>query len=265
MIHLHNINMVFYPGTVLEKKALKNINLTIEKGEFITVIGGNGAGKSTLLRVITGDLFPTRGKILINNQDVTTTPPEKRARFVSQVFQDPRAGACPNLTIEENMALAVMRGKKRGLRMALTPFHRRQFQEALASVKLGLEGRLGTPLGMLSGGQRQAISLLMSVLGPSEILVLDEHTAALDPKTSSSILKLTEQLIAEKKLTVLMVTHSMHQALLMGSRTLMFNEGKIVLDFQGNERKKLNEEELLKIFKQKINEEYTGDEFILNN
>ena len=264
MIRLHNVSVVFYPGTVLERKALQGLNLTLEKEDFITVIGGNGAGKSTLLRLITGDLLPCEGRVFINNQEVTRLPSEKRAVFVSQVFQDPRLGICPSLTIEENMTLAFMRGKKRGLGISLTPARRGKFQEVLESLGLGLEHRLKTPLGLLSGGQRQAVALSMAVLAPLEILVLDEHTAALDPKTSASIVALTRRLIEEKKLTVLMVTHSMHHALSLGNRTLMLNEGQIVLDLQEGERKNLTEEKLLKIFKQKINEDHRVDEFFLN-
>jgi putative ABC transport system ATP-binding protein len=263
MIYLKNINVVFHPHTPLERKVLNNLTLKISQRECITVIGSNGAGKSTLLRVITGDIFPSSGNIFINDQNVTKVPPEKRALFVSQVFQDPRLGVCTDLSIEENMALAAKRGKIRTLKMALNCFHRSQFREVLASLKLGLEDRIKTPLGLLSGGQRQAIALLMAILSPLEILVLDEHTAALDPKTSLSIIHLTQELITKKNLTVLMVTHSMHQALLMGNRTLMLHEGKIVLDLEGEERKKLNETELLNIFKQKIgNSTKGGDIFI---
>lgn len=265
MIKLQKIDVTFHKGTVLENQVLKGITLQIDQGEVVTVIGGNGAGKSTLLKVITGDVFPSRGKVFINKQDVSHISSDQRAPLVSRVFQDPRLGSCPELTIEENMALALSRGQKRTLRLALTPSRRQQFRDILAPLNLGLEDRLESPMGLLSGGQRQAICLFMAVLAPSEILVLDEHTAALDPKNSLAVIQLTQQLIQEKNLTVLMVTHSMHQALSVGTRTLMLNEGEIVLDFSGEERKIMTEKTLIDLFKEKIHNMYAEDEFLINS
>ncbi len=265
MIKLQKIGVTFHEGTALENQVLKNIDLQIDQGEAVTVIGGNGAGKSTLLKVITGDVFPSYGKVLINEQDVTHISSDQRAHLVSRVFQDPRLGSCPDLTIEENMALALSRGRKRTLRLALTASRRRQFQDILAPLNLGLEDRLESPMGLLSGGERQAICLFMAVLAPSEILVLDEHTAALDPKNSLTVIQLTQQLIHEKNLTVLMVTHSMTQALSVGTRTLMLNEGEIVLNLRGEDRKTMNEKTLIDLFKQKIHNIYAEDEFLINS
>ncbi|MGI4852084.1 MAG: ABC transporter ATP-binding protein [Janthinobacterium lividum] len=265
MIELRHIGVIFHEGTALESQIFSNLNLKIDQGEVVTVIGGNGAGKSTLLKVIAGDVLPSEGQVLIEGQDVTSVPSHRRAALVSRVFQDPRLGSCPALTIEENMALALGRGQRPGLKLALTSQRRRLFKDLLAPLNLGLENRLDLPMGLLSGGQRQTICLFMAVLAPSEILVLDEHTAALDPKNSLAIIQLTQQLIQEKKLTVLMVTHSMHQALSLGHRTLMLNEGQIVLDLQGQERNTMTEKNLIELFKQKIHNLYVEDEFLIND
>lgn len=264
MIQLEKIHVLFNQGTALEKTVLKNISLTIEEGEVVTVIGGNGAGKSTLLNVLTGDIKASRGKVLFENVDVTAWPAEKRASMVARVFQDPLMGTCGSLTVEENLALAFYRGKKLGLNFALSPANKKTFQEFLGKLNLGLEARLKDPIGMLSGGQRQAISLIMAVLAPMKILVLDEHTAALDPRTAASIIQLTRTIILEKKLTVLMVTHSMHQALEVGNRTLMLTEGEIVFDVKGKEHSHLTEDDLLKLFKEVVHKTGEEDEFLLN-
>lgn len=265
MIELCQISITFHAGTALENQIFKNLTLKIDQGDVVTVIGGNGAGKSTLLKVITGDVLPCQGQVFIENQDVTFVPANERAVMVSRVFQDPRLGSCPELTIEENMVLALNRGQRRGLKLALTSSRQQLFKDLLASLNLSLENRLDLPMGLLSGGQRQAVCLLMAVLAPSKILVLDEHTAALDPKNSLAIIQLTQQLIQEKKLTVLMVTHSMHQALSVGNRTLMLNEGQIVLDLQAEERKNMTEKTLIELFKQKIHNLYAEDEFLIND
>jgi putative tryptophan/tyrosine transport system ATP-binding protein len=248
MISLKKIHLTFAPQTVTEKKALRGISLDIQEGQFITVIGSNGAGKSTLLNAISGEFSPTQGKIFIDDINVTNLPAFKRAHLVARVFQDPLAGTCGDLTIAENMALAMDRGKKRRLLFAINKERRDLFKHHLSRLKLGLENRLDTNIGMLSGGQRQAVSLLMATLSPLKILLLDEHTAALDPKTASFVLKLTKEIVEENKLTVLMVTHSLQQALQYGNRTVMLHEGRVIYDVSGEERSKLTVNDLLNQF-----------------
>lgn len=263
MIQTEGIDVIFNQGTPLEKTALNGINLTIPEGQFITVIGSNGAGKSTLLNVLSGDIIPNTGKVWINHQEVTSWSTAKRAKFVARVFQNPLAGSCANLTVEENLALAYRRGQSRGLRSALNHRLRDQFRARLAELGLGLENRLSDRMGLLSGGQRQAVSLLMSTLASHQILLLDEHTAALDPKTADYILKLTRQIVAEKRLTTLMVTHSMRQALDLGDRTLMLHEGQIVFDISGSEREGLTVADLLRLFEQQKQQLLTDDALLL--
>ncbi|MEM9805706.1 MAG: ABC transporter ATP-binding protein [Cyanobacteria bacterium P01_D01_bin.56] len=248
MISLSDIHVTFNPGTPLAKPALQGLDLDIATGEFITVIGSNGAGKSTLLNSISGDLLCDRGAITIDNQTVTTWPTARRATLVSRVFQNPLAGSCADLTIEENLVLAFRRGKERGLRPALNNRLRDQFRERLASLDLGLENRLCDRIGLLSGGQRQALSLVMATLAPAKILLLDEHTAALDPKTAHFIMQLTTQLVEEHHLTTLMVTHSMRQAIAAGNRLLMLHEGRIVFDVAGADKANLTINDLLNRF-----------------
>ena len=230
MISLDNIYVTFGGGTPLETCAIRGISLDIQEGEFVTVIGSNGSGKSTLLNTLSGEVFPTSGKIKVGEQDITNSTTAKRAKLISRVFQDPLAGSCENLSIEENMALAWYRGQPRGFGSALNTKNREIFKQQLSRLGLGLESRLKDKMGLLSGGQRQAISLLMSALQPAKILLLDEHTAALDPKTADFVIDLTCQIIEENKLTSLMVTHSMQQALEVGTRTIMLHKGKIVFD-----------------------------------
>lgn len=248
MIRLENICVTFNKGTLLERVALENINLTIGAQEFLTVIGSNGAGKSTLLNVLTGNISPNSGRLMIGDKDVTRWPVERRAALVARVFQDPLEGTCGTLSVEENLALASSRGQGRTLSMALNKKNRQAFQDVLARLNLGLENRLRQPIGLLSGGQRQSISLMMAVLSPMEILVLDEHTAALDPRTAASIIALTRTLVEEKKLTTLMVTHSMHQALDVGTRTLMMHTGRVLHDLDASARTTLTSVDLLKLF-----------------
>ena len=250
MMKLENINVKFNKGTLLERTALDNVSVTIEEGAFVTVIGSNGAGKSTLLNVLTGNILPDAGQVTIGTQDVTRWPTDKRAGLVARVFQDPLEGTCGALSVEENLALANRRGQKRTLAMALDAKKRAAFKDALAALKLGLADRMAHPIGLLSGGQRQAISLMMAVLSPLEILVLDEHTAALDPRTAASIITLTKSLVAEKKLTTLMVTHSMHQALEVGTRTLMMHTGRILHDLSQEKRASLTSTDLLRLFEE---------------
>ncbi len=263
MISLNNIHVTFGKGTPLETRAVRGISLDINEGEFVTVIGSNGSGKSTLLNTLSGEVIPTRGKINIGETDVTRWSTARRAKLISRVFQDPLAGSCENLTIEENMALAWYRGQAMGYGAALNDENRKVFKQQLARLGLGLENRLRDKMGLLSGGQRQAISLLMSALQPAKILLLDEHTAALDPKTAAFVLDLTCQIIDENKLTSLMVTHSMQQALEVGTRTIMLHEGKIVFDVSGEERKGLTIVDLLELFKKNQQGEVLSDDSLL--
>lgn len=263
MIQLNAIQVTFNPGTPLETRALNGIDLAIPAGQFVTVIGSNGAGKSTLLNVLSGDILPSRGRVAIDDRDVTSQPAARRARPVARVFQDPLAGSCANLTVEENLALAHRRGKPRGLRPALNRRLKEQFRDRLATLGLGLEKRLSDRMGLLSGGQRQALSLLMSALAPSRILLLDEHTAALDPKTAEYVLQLTRDLVAERQLTTLMVTHSLRQALDCGDRTLMLHEGRILVDVAGGEREDLTIEDLLQLFEAQQQQKLADDSLLL--
>lgn len=249
MIALENIEVVFGRGTPLEKKALNGVNLTIEQGSFVTVIGSNGAGKSTLLGVLAGDVLATSGKVRIGTEDVTRRTTARRAGLVARVFQDPLTGSCGALTIEENLALAERRGKRRGLASALGTARRELFRERIAELNLGLENRLGDRMDLLSGGQRQAVSLVMATLSGSEVLLLDEHTAALDPGMAEFIMELTQKIVVGRRLTTLMVTHSMRQALDFGDRTVMLHGGEIVLDVSGGDRKDLGVEDLIAMFR----------------
>ena len=248
MIRLDRVSMTFNPGTPVAMPALRGISLDIPAGEFVTVIGSNGAGKSTLLNVLSGEITPQAGKVLIDNIDVTGWPTPRRAALVARVFQDPLAGSCGTLSIEENLSLAASRGKGRGLARAITPASRASFRTLLKELGLGLESRLEDKMELLSGGQRQSISLLMATLKPMKILLLDEHTAALDPKTAEFIVELTGRIVAEQQLTTLMVTHSMAQALAVGTRTVMLHQGRIVLDVSGEQRQGMTVPDLLEMF-----------------
>lgn len=248
MITLTSLKVTFAPETVMEKRALQGITLRIEPGEFITIIGSNGAGKSTLLNAISGEAIPSSGSIHIDETDVTLLPASRRAFLVSRVFQDPLAGTCGDLTVAENLSLAESRGHKRLFQRALPRMRRQHYTELLARLNLGLENRLDTSMSLLSGGQRQAISLIMATLSPLKILLLDEHTSALDPKTADFIMQLTETLVKEQQLTALMVTHSLQKAMHVGTRTLMLHEGRIIYDVQGDERKGLTVPDLLAKF-----------------
>lgn len=248
MISLSNINLTFAPGTSREKKALQNISLQINEGDFITVIGSNGAGKSTLLNTISGEYLSDSGVIFIDDQDVTHIPAQGRSRDVARVFQDPLAGTCGDLTIAENMALAHYRGQSRGFSRAIKSQSFDHYYAALKNLGLGLESRLDTSMSLLSGGQRQAISLLMATLSPLKILLLDEHTSALDPKTAAFVMDLTNHIIQTQKLTALMVTHSLNQAIKYGNRTIMLHEGRIVKDIQGEDRRQLTPDCVMSMF-----------------
>ncbi len=248
MIRVVDAEVVFGRGTPLETKALRGLSLDVPTGSFVTVIGSNGAGKSTLLNVLSGDVQPDRGRVEIDGMDVTRWSAPRRAAFVARVFQDPMAGTCEALSIEENLALALRRGARRGLGASLDGRRRRQFRDRLAELGLGLENRLGDSMGLLSGGQRQAVSLLMATLSGMRILLLDEHTAALDPRTAAFVLSLTNRIVQEHQLTTLMVTHSMRHALDHGERTVMLHEGRVAFDVQGEERAKLDVPDLLALF-----------------
>lgn len=263
MLSAKNLHITFNRGTVLETKALRGLSLDIPTGQFVTVIGSNGAGKSTLLNAVSGDLSVDSGSICIDNNDVTRQAVWTRAKQVARVFQDPLAGTCEDLTIEENMALAHSRGQRRGLSLAVRSNMRGDFRERLATLGLGLENRLGDRIGMLSGGQRQAVSLLMAALQPSRILLLDEHTAALDPRTAQFVLALTTRIVKEHALTTMMVTHSMRQALDVGDRTIMLHQGNVVLDVSGTERQGLDVPDLLAMFERVRGETLSDDGLLL--
>ena len=248
MLKLENVWKIFDPGTINEKTALKGINLEIKDGEFVTVIGGNGAGKSTLLNAIAGTWSVSEGKIYIDDIDVTGMPDFKRASMIGRVFQDPMIGTASDMQLEENLALALRRGKKRGLRWGVTKEERAVFRKKLASLGLGLEDRMETTIGTLSGGQRQAVTLLMASMNAPKLLLLDEHTAALDPATASKVLEISETIVKDQKLTCLMITHNMTDAINIGDRLIMMNNGKIIVDISGAEKKKLNKTELLAKF-----------------
>lgn len=263
MMRLQGLYKTFNPGTPIENPALRGIELNVAAGEFVTVIGSNGSGKSTTLNAISGDLTVDSGTILIDDRDVTRLNAWQRAGMVARVFQDPMAGTCEALSIEENLALAWQRGQRRGLGRAVRADLREQFRERLKDLNLGLEHRLTDRMGLLSGGQRQAVSLLMAALQPSRILLLDEHTAALDPKTAAFVLQLTDRIVTESGLTALMVTHSMRQALDHGTRTVMLHQGQVVLDVSGEERARMDVPDLLAMFERTRGEKVSDDALLL--
>lgn len=264
MIRVEDLVVTFNKGTPLEKRALAGVDLTIEKGEFVSVIGSNGAGKSTLLSAVAGDILPTEGRIVIDGDDVTRQPTARRSSKVARVFQDPLAGSCGDLSIEENLALAAARGQRRGLGAALNASRRGLFRDRVASLGLGLENRLPDKMGLLSGGQRQALSLVMATLASSSVLLLDEHTAALDPGMAHFVAELTRKTVAEHGLTTLMVTHSMRQALDLGTRTIMLHEGKIVLDVKGDERAGMTVGSLVAMFRRQRGETIDDDALLMD-
>ncbi len=263
MIDVQNLSVVFNIGSPIERQALKGVSLRLENGEFACVIGSNGAGKSTLLGAVAGDVAITSGKVMVSNTDVTRLPTEDRSSFIARVFQDPLAGSCGDLSIAENLALASARGRRRTFRRALNRQYLETVRDRIAELGLGLENNLAQPMGSLSGGQRQALSLVMATLSPSSVLLLDEHTAALDPRNAEFVLDLTSKLADRYKLTVLMVTHSMRQALDMGSRTLMLHEGNIIFDVAGDERKNLTINDLLERFRQVRDEDISEDRLLV--
>ena len=264
MLELKNIRKTFNPGTVNEKVALNDLNLTLRDGDFITVIGGNGAGKSTMLNLIAGTYFPDSGQILLDGRDITRLPEHKRAEYLGRVFQDPMMGTAATMQIEENMALAARRGMKRTLRPGITRGDRADYRKQLELLDLGLEDRMTAKVGLLSGGQRQALTLLMASLRRPQLLLLDEHTAALDPKTAAKVLDATQRIVEQNGLTTLMITHNMRDAIAYGNRLVMMYEGRIVVDVSGEEKKKLTVEQLLNLFSQASGSDEADDKLLLS-
>ncbi len=263
MLKLEHISITFNEGTPDEKRALQNINLKLQKGEFVTVIGGNGAGKSTLMNIISGNLISDVGNISIDGNRVDYLPEFKRSQFIGRVFQDPMAGTAPSMTIEENLAIAYARNKQRKLRLGVTNKRREMFREYLKTLNLGLESRLNAKVGLLSGGERQALSLLMATFTEPSILLLDEHTAALDPARAELITDLTSEIVEKFNLTTLMVTHNMQQALDMGDRLIMMDAGQIIFDVRGEEKSKLTIENLLEEFQRIRGRQLASDQAVL--
>ena len=263
MLELHQVCKTFNPGTVNEKTALNHLSLTLEEGDFVTVIGGNGAGKSTMLNAISGVWPVDEGTIRIDGVDVTELSEHRRAVYLGRVFQDPMVGTAGNMAIEENLALAARRGEKRTLRWGIKKSEREQFKELLRPLGLGLEDRLTAKVGLLSGGQRQALTLLMASLKKPKVLLLDEHTAALDPKTAAKVLELSDQIVKEHKLTTLMVTHNMKDAIAHGNRLIMLDAGRVILDIRGEDKKKLTVPDLLARFTAASGEEVESDRLLL--
>lgn len=264
VLEMKQIHKSFEIGTVNENHVLKGLDLTIYEGDFITIIGGNGAGKSTLMNSIAGSFFIDEGEILLEGKNITKLPTVKRAKDIGRVFQDPRMGTASRLTIEENMAVALKRGKKRGLTSGVKDDQRQLFKESLKRLGLGLEDRMKMEIGLLSGGQRQAVTLLMASLVTPKLLLLDEHTAALDPKTSQMVLDLTEKIVQEEKLTAMMITHNMEQAIQYGNRLIMLSEGNIVVDISGEEKEQLTIPDLLEMFHKNSGTALNDDALILS-
>ena len=264
MLELKHIMKTFNAGTVNEKKALNDLSLTLNDGDFVTVIGGNGAGKSTMLNMIAGVYPVDSGSVIIDGQDVTNLPVHKRAKYLGRVFQDPMMGTAADLWIEENLAIAARRGKHRSLRWAIKAAERANFKKMLEGLDLGLENRLSTKVKLLSGGQRQALTLLMATMNKPKLLLLDEHTAALDPKTAANVLRLSDKFIEEDGLTALMVTHNMRDAIAHGNRLIMMNAGKIILDVSGEDKRKLTVEDLLDAFAKLSGSEFANDRALLS-
>ena len=264
MLELKNISKTFFPGTVHEKTALNNLSLTLHEGDFVTVIGGNGAGKSTMLNAIAGTFSVDSGSILIDGKDVTRLPEFKRAALLGRVFQDPMMGTAPTMQIQENLALAARRGKHRGLKWGITPQEEQEYYQKLKDLDLGLEDRMKAKVGLLSGGQRQALTLLMAALQKPKLLLLDEHTAALDPRTAAKVLELSDKIVEENHLTTMMITHNMRDAIAHGNRLIMMDAGHVVLDISGEEKKKLTVSDLLTLFSKASGTEANDDKLLLS-
>lgn len=266
MLSIQRISKTFYPGTVNEKKALENLSLELAEGDFAAIVGSNGAGKSTLFNAITGAFYVDQGKIVLAGEDITYRKEYLRSKVIGHLFQDPLKGTAPNMTIEENMALAYLRAStaRHAYFSRISGKEKRLFREQLALLGMGLEDRMKQPVGLLSGGQRQALTLLMATMVTPRILLLDEHTAALDPETAKKVLTLTKNIVAERRITCLMVTHNMHQALELGNRTLMMDAGNIVLDISGEERSRFTVEELLRQFQLQAGKQMDNDRILLS-
>ncbi|MCD7933935.1 MAG: ABC transporter ATP-binding protein [Oscillospiraceae bacterium] len=264
MFEIRSIHKTFNPGTINAKTALNGLSLTLADGDFVTVIGGNGAGKSTMLNAVAG-VFPVdSGSILIDGTDVTDLPEYRRAALLGRVFQDPMMGTAPTMSIEENLALAVRRGQKRGLKWGISNTERALFRERLETLGLGLENRLSAKVGLLSGGQRQALTLLMASLKEPKLLLLDEHTAALDPKTAAKVLELSDQIVQEHHLTTLMVTHNMRDAIAHGNRLIMLDAGRVVVDVSGEQKQRLTPQELVELFSKASDSDEVNDKLLLS-
>ena len=263
MLEIRNISKTFNPGTINEKKALSDLSLTLKDGDFVTVIGGNGAGKSTMLNAVAGVWPVDCGSILLDGEDITALPEHKRAKYIGRVFQDPMMGTAPNMQMEENLALALRRGQKRGLRWGVTKAERQEYREKLKTLGLGLEDRMTVKVGLLSGGQRQALTLLMASLRKPKLLLLDEHTAALDPATAAKVLELSDQIVEENGLTALMITHNMTDAIKHGNRLIMMDQGRIILDIEGEDKKHLTKKDLMDKFAQVAGYQLDSDETLL--
>ena len=264
MLEIKEIWKTFNSGTVNEKQALRGVSLTLEDGDFCTVIGGNGAGKSTMLNAVAGTWTVDEGSISIDGVDVTHLPEYKRAPYIGRVFQDPMLGTAPTMQIVENLALAARRGRPRGLRWGITAAEKELYHQMLKNLDLGLEDRLTSKVGLLSGGQRQALTLLMASLHKPKLLLLDEHTAALDPKTAAKVLELSDRIVAENHLTTMMVTHNMRDAIIHGNRLIMMYDGKIVIDVSGEEKKKLTVHQLLELFSKVSGSDEADDKLLLS-
>ena len=263
MLKITHLHKTFFPNTPNEKKALRGVNLTIEEGDFVTVIGSNGSGKSTLMNCIAGVFYPDKGHILIDGVDVTRMPEHVRAKYIGRVFQDPMKGTAADMQVAENLAMASRRGKPLSLKWSSQSSQLAEFREALKELDLGLENRLETRIGTLSGGQRQSITLLMATLVPPKLLLLDEHTAALDPKTAEKVLNLTQKRVSEGNLTTLMITHNMRDALRFGNRLIMMHEGRVVVDVKGEQKKELTIQSLLELFEKASGAEFDDPEALL--
>lgn len=262
-LEIKDVHKTFNPGTINEKVALDGVNLLLNEGDFVTIIGGNGAGKSTTLNAVAGVWPVDSGSIIIGGNDVTALPEHKRAKFLGRVFQDPMTGTAATMSIEENMAIAARRGKRRSLKWGVTKAEKEHYKEMLGTLELGLEDRLTSKVGLLSGGQRQAVTLLMASLQKPELLLLDEHTAALDPKTAAKVLALSDKIIAENHLTAMMVTHNMKDAIAHGNRLIMMHEGRVIYDVSGEEKKGLHVSDLLKKFEEASGGEFANDRMML--
>lgn len=265
MLTLKNIRKTFNPGTVNEKHALNGLNLHLDNGEFVTVIGSNGAGKSTMFNAVCGTFVPDSGSIFLDGKNITYMPEHKRASIIGRVFQDPMKGTAPNMTIEENLALAYAKGTRGPLAFALNKKEKEFLRDRVAEFGMGLEDRMKTKVGLLSGGQRQVVTLLMCTIVPPKLLLLDEHTAALDPATAQKVMEITNILVERHKLTTMMITHNMSAALTQGNRTIMMDDGEVIFDVSGKERDDISLDELLKMYSQKKNRNFDNDRMLMTH